>query len=257
MTSNAPSKSSAHQGMFLWAGIVGLSFPAVSLISEGLPPLLLTAIRFLIAAIAIAPLVMSKPDFRPGSAGLALYSFMGIALAGFFGTMFWAAPRMTALSMATLYVGTPMMAYLLGRAVGVEERAGSLLVILTAGAMGALGLTWAGADGRLVQLQFGAGEAAYLLGCIASASYPVLSKLGLSKQWLSPSAEVRTFWSLVIGSAWVGLFGADRRKPRRLARHDPARFIDRNLPRAILERDDVLAGAAGSAGTLTGCSDRI
>ncbi|MCT7376859.1 hypothetical protein [Chelativorans salis] len=39
--------------MLLWALIVGLSFPAVALMSEGLPPLFLTALRFAIAALAL------------------------------------------------------------------------------------------------------------------------------------------------------------------------------------------------------------
>lgn len=43
--------SRAHHGMPLWA-----------LMSEGLPPLLLTAIRFAIAALAILPLVWRSPD---------------------------------------------------------------------------------------------------------------------------------------------------------------------------------------------------
>jgi hypothetical protein len=35
----------AHYGMLLWVLIVGMSFPAVGMMSEGLPSLLLTAIR--------------------------------------------------------------------------------------------------------------------------------------------------------------------------------------------------------------------
>ena len=94
----------AHQGMLLWALIVGLSFPAVGLMSEGLPPLLLTAIRFVVAALAIWPLVWRTPRHWPSLPGLMLYTIMGLSLAGFFGTMFWAAHRTSALSMATLYV---------------------------------------------------------------------------------------------------------------------------------------------------------
>ena len=46
--------TTAHLGMLLWALFVGLSFPAVGLLSEGLPPLLLTAMRFVIAALVLA-----------------------------------------------------------------------------------------------------------------------------------------------------------------------------------------------------------
>ena len=71
----------AHHGMLVWAIIVGLSFPAVGLMSEGLPPLLLTAIRFVIAAMAIWPLVWRTPSHWPSLPGLALYAIMGLSLA--------------------------------------------------------------------------------------------------------------------------------------------------------------------------------
>ena len=207
----------AHQGMMVWALIVGLSFPAVGLISEGFPPLFLTAIRFAIAALAIWPLVWRNPDLWPSLPGLALYALMGLCLAGFFGTMFWAAHHTTALSMATLYVTVPLLAYCLGRGLGVEPRARQLLGILALGAAGALGLAWAEASAQGGEMQFGIGEAAFFIGCLASALYPVLSKWGLDRGWLSPSAALRTFWSLLAGSVLVGLLGLAWEVPQALA----------------------------------------
>jgi drug/metabolite transporter (DMT)-like permease len=193
--------------MLLWAIIVGSSFPIVGMMSEGLPPLLLTAIRFVIATLAMLPLVWRKSDRWPSLPGLVLYGFMGLSLAGFFGAMFWAAHRTTALSMATLYVSVPLLAYFLGRAFGVERRASQLLGILILGAMGALGLAWAESGGQTAKLQFGLAEAVFFVGCLASALYPVLSKWGLNNGWLSLSAELRTFWSLLTGSLLVALAG--------------------------------------------------
>ncbi len=106
-----------------------------------------------IAALAIAPLLSHKPGLWPSLPGLALYAFMGLTLVGFFGTMFWAAHRITALSMSTPYVGTPMLAYFLGRAMSVEKRAGGLLAILTLGAFGALDLAWAGNTSDITPLK--------------------------------------------------------------------------------------------------------
>ncbi len=206
----------AHHGMLLWALIVGMSFPAVGLMSEGLPPLSLTAIRFAIAALAIWPLLWRKPGRWPSLHGLALYAVMGLSLAGFFCAMFWAAHRTSALSMATLYVSVPLLAYYLGRLFGAEQRAGQLLGILILGAVGALGLAWAEAGGQLGELQFGIAEAAFFVGCLASALYPVLSKFGLNKGWLSQRAEVRTFWSLLMGSVLVGLLGVIQEAPEQL-----------------------------------------
>ena len=143
---------------------------------------------------------------------------MGLSLAGFFGTMFWAAHRSTALSMATIYVSVPLLAYFLGRLIGVERRAGSLMALLALGAAGALGLALAQAGGQLDALQFGSGEIAFLIGCFASASYPVLSKWGLQRGWLSEQAAFRSFWSLLAGSVLVAVLGFISESPQQLLR---------------------------------------
>ena len=206
-----------HLGMLLWALIVGLSFPAVRLMSEGLPPLLLTALRFAIATLALWLAVRREPDRWPGLKGLALYALMGLCLAGFFGAMFWAAHRATALSMAALFVSVPLLAYGMGRALGVEPRAGGLLAILALGAAGALGLALAETGASSGALRFGAGEAVFFLGCVATALYPVLSKWGLNRGWLSPRAALRTFWSLLTGGLLIGAAGLVWETPQALA----------------------------------------
>lgn len=203
--------------MLLWAVIVGLSFPAVGLLTEGLPPLLLTALRFAIAALALWPLLRNRPGRWPGFRGLLLYGVMGLSLAGFFGAMFWSAHHTTALAMATLYVSVPVLAYGLGRLAGVERARGRLLLILLLGASGALALGWVehqgqGDDG----LQLGPGEAWFALGCIASALYTVLSKWGLEHGWLSADAMPRAFWSLAMGGVLIAGLGLWLEAPEQL-----------------------------------------
>jgi len=192
--------------MLLWALLVGLSFPAVGLMSE-LPPFLLTALRFAIACAGLWWLARRSADFWPTWRVLPLYALMGLCLAGFFGVMFWAAHRTTALSMATLYVTVPLMAYLLGLGFRVERVEKQLPVILAVGACGALALAFAEAQGHGEGMQLGAGEAAFFLGCMSTALYPVLSKWGLARGWLPGSASVRTFWSLALGGLIIGLVG--------------------------------------------------
>ncbi len=197
----------AHGGMFVWTLIVGLSFPAVGLLSEGLPPLFLTAIRFAIAATAFAPLIWRGPDGWPSPPGFFLYAVMGLCLAGFFGAMFSAAHQVSALSMATLYVSVPLLAYAFGRMIGVESADMALLASLFLGAAGALALAWAGSEGTSQGMAFGLAEGLFFLGCAASALYPVLSKWGLKRGWLSGRAAIRTFWSLIAGGLLIGLLG--------------------------------------------------
>lgn len=207
MAERQRSHSRAHLGMLFWALLVGLSFPAVGLLSEGLPPLLLTAIRFSIAALALSPLLLRHGELWPGRPGLVLYALMGLSLAGFFGTMFWAAHRVSALSMSTLFVSVPLLAYCLGRGLGVEQPAGRLLAILALGAAGAMALAWAENGGAFSGLKLGFGELAFFFGCVASALYPVLSKWGLQRGWLAEQAGLRTFWSLLVGAALIGTLG--------------------------------------------------
>ena len=214
----AKRRTRAHLGMLLWALFVGLSFPAVGLMSEGLPPLLLTAIRFSIAALALLPLLWRNDERWPSLPGLLLYAFMGLSLAGFFGTMFWAAHRISALSMATLFVSVPLLAYCIGRGLGVERPEGRLLAILALGAVGALGLALAENNGDFEELKFGFGELAFFFGCIASALYPVLSKWGLQRGVLAQQAGLRTFWSLLAGAVLIGMLGLMFEEPAGLAR---------------------------------------
>ncbi|APE32537.1 EamA family transporter [Halomonas aestuarii] len=192
--------------MLLWAVLVGLSFPAVGAMSE-LPPLSLTSLRFLIACAGLWWLVRRAPAFLPDGRALPLYALMGLCLAGFFGAMFWAAHHATALSMATLFVTVPLLAFLMGLLFGVERLAWRLPAILALGAAGALGLAIAESLAQGGRLRLGIGEAVFFLGCLATALYPVLSKWGLATGRLPESAAVRTFWSLGLGAVLVGLAG--------------------------------------------------
>lgn len=217
--------TAAHLGMLLWALFVGLSFPAVGLLSEGLPPLLLTSMRFSVAALVLAPLAWRQSTGWPGWRTALLYAAMGLCLAGFFGTMFWAAHRVSALSMATLFVSVPLLAYCLGRGLGVEQPAGRLLAILGLGAAGALALAWAENGGDFAGMQLGLGELGFFLGCVASALYPVLSKWGLAHGRLPGQAALRTFWSLLLGAVLIGLAGLLREQPGALLRMTPSDLL--------------------------------
>lgn len=209
-----------HAGMLLWALLVGLSFPIVGWLSA-LPPLLLTALRFAIACAGLWWLARRDANFWPEWRALLLYAAMGLCLAGFFSSMFWAAHHATALSMATLYVTVPLLAYAMGLGVGLERRAWRMPAVLLMGACGALLLALAEAVVQGGRMQFGRGEAVFFLGCVASALYPVISKWGLSSGRLSSSAAVRTFWSLAMGGVLVGALGLALEPIGALARMGP------------------------------------
>jgi hypothetical protein len=66
--------------------------------------MLLTAIRFAIAVLALGPLVLRERDHLPSLPGLTLYATMGLCLAAFFGPRSASAPYPWRRSMsASLY----------------------------------------------------------------------------------------------------------------------------------------------------------
>lgn len=207
----------AHGGMLLWALLVGLSFPSVGLLGHDLPPLWLTALRFTIAALAFLPFLGGRIDW-PKARGGWLYLAMGASLGAFFAIMFWAAHRVSSLSMAVLFISVPLLAYGLGRSFRVERPAPALLGCLLLGALGALGLAWAESRESGQALQPGRGELLFFVGCLCSALYPVLSKWGLERGWLHARAIPRAFWSLCLGALASAMLGAFLETPGDLLR---------------------------------------
>jgi len=216
---------SAHLSLMLWAVIVGLSFPAVSMLTDGLPPILLTALRFAFAIMFLAPFMYKKTNIMPSRKGFVLYILMALCLTVFFSGMFWAANIASSLSMATLYVSVPLLAYMLGRIFSVEKTDVKMLLTLVIGAFGALLLAFVDSGRKYGSVHFGMGEAVFFIGCIASALYPVLTKLGLKKGVLSESSLIRTFWSLFLGSILMLIFGVFLESPTSLLRMNLTDFI--------------------------------
>ncbi|HLS69834.1 MAG TPA: DMT family transporter [Kiloniellales bacterium] len=229
MTSIQKETTSAHLGMLLWAVIVGLSFPVVGFITEGLPPLLLTALRFLLAGAAILPMLLRQREALPDLRALSFYGVLGLCLACFFGAMFWAADHSSALSMSVLYISVPLLAYGLGLLLRVETPALALPALLALGALGGLFMAFAEASQDLhkgfLGLAFGKGEAVFFAGCLGSALYPVLSKWGLLRGWISSSALQRTFWSLIMGTLLIALLGVLLERPSRLLAMQPLDWL--------------------------------
>lgn len=208
--------ANAHLGLLLRAAILGVSFNAVDQTSTGLPPLLLTALRFAIAAMALLPFLKRGEGRHPPRRAVLLYAMLGACQAGFFGAMFWSAHRTSPLMMASLYAGVPLLTYGLGLAAGVEKRSLALPAILSLGAAGALCLAFAQAHHRSAEVHAGAADSVFVAGCIALSLYAVLTRWGLNTRLLPTDAIARTLWSLLAGGVLVGLVGLVAEEPQAL-----------------------------------------
>lgn len=196
----------AHAGLLLRSLVVGLSFPIITLLSPGLPLNFVTALRFLVALIALLPFIPKDAEvLKLGLPALGLYWLMGMCLAAFFGTMFWVAPQVSPVSMASLFVCVPLFTFLLSAVFRVERVNLQKLGLLLIGGLGAqlLVRVEAGSSG----FYLGAEELTYLLGCGGMALYPVLSKWGLKRGWLVKNATVRSAWGLLTASISMAVLG--------------------------------------------------
>ena len=209
--------SSAHAGMLLRTLIVGVSFPLVTFLPGDLPLNLLTALRFLIALIAMLPFLPQGGDiWRPGLIGHALYWLMGACLAGFFCTQFWVAQSVSSVSMASLFVSAPLFTFCLAWIFGLERIEFRLLSLLLSGATGALLLVRA--EAAAGEFRIGGEEIAYLSGCVALALHPVLSNWGLRRGWLAEDAAARSAWSLLTATVLMTILGLALESPAGLLR---------------------------------------
>jgi drug/metabolite transporter (DMT)-like permease len=200
--------------------LIGLSFNAVVLMGKGLPPLLLTSLRFFIAAAALLPPVLFAHRGLPSRSEMIIYGTLGLCQAIFFGGMFWAAHGTSAVTLTVVYVSVPFLTYCLAIPFGVERRSIPMLGVLATGAFGALGLAWAENSirqhGSVTLLKLGVGIGVFFAGCIGMAFYAVISKWGIARHRLPGGAVPRTFWSLATAGVLAGVFGLLTEQPAAL-----------------------------------------
>lgn len=197
----------AHGLMLLATVLIATSFPVGAAITHGLDSVVLTLLRFSLAALVFAPIVAWRYGLPwPGWRDLARYSVISACLVGFFWGMFAALRFTSVLNTATIFTLTPAITAAVS-AVLLRERLGrAARVALPVGMVGALWVIFRGDMGALLAMDLGQGDAIFLAACIAMGCYSPLLKLLHRGE---PMARV-TFWTLVTGAGWLFLLSAGR-----------------------------------------------
>lgn len=204
--SNHPALRS-HLFMLIATILVATSFPVGAAITDGLDSLVLTFLRFALAALLLAPIVAWRYGLAlPGLRDLARYGVLSGFLVAFFWGMFAALRHTSALNTATIFALTPAVtaassALLLG-----SRLTGPARLALPLGLFGAVWVIFRGDLSALLSLDLGIGDAIFLTGTIALGIYGTLVKFLHRGE---PMARM-TFWTLVTGSLWLLVLSAPR-----------------------------------------------
>ena len=190
----------AHALAFLMTVIIATSFPLGEHITHGLDPAVLMCIRFVLAALLMAPIVAWREGLSlPPARAFVRYFALGAPLAFFFWCMFEALRYTGSLNTSALFTFVPGLSALFG-AMLVGERLGShRLVALFLGMIGAVWIVFRGDPVRLIALEVTIGDGIFLAGCFGFGIYgPLIKRLHRGEPVL-----VQTFWTLVAAALWL------------------------------------------------------
>ena len=167
----------AHALMLLATVLVATSFPVGAAITHGLDSVVLTFLRFALAALLFGPIVAWRYDLPlPGWRNLVRYAVISAFLVSFFWGMFAALRHTSALNTGTIFTFTPAIAaavsyFLLRDRLGTAAR-----LALPVGFVGAIWVIFRGDPDALLALELGRGDGIFLGACFAMGCYMPMVK---------------------------------------------------------------------------------
>ncbi|PJE29070.1 DMT family transporter [Pseudooceanicola antarcticus] len=187
--------------MLAFSGLVAGSFPLGSMASQHVDPAALTALRLLLAAVAVGSIAlmrtgMSAAQFRAPWRYLLLGGLFG----AYFVLMFEGLKTTRPVSSAAMFTLVPLMSAGFGWLLLRQITTARIALALSIGAAGALWVVFDGDPQALLAFEIGPGEKIYFFGCVAHAIYtPLVPRLNRGEPTL-----VFTFGTLLAGALVVG-----------------------------------------------------
>lgn len=163
--------------MFAFSGLVAFSFTFGHLVADEIAPEVLTAWRFVIAAVVMGLIgAVQRYDFARLRRFAPVFLVIGGAMACYFITMFVALRHTSALNTSVVFTLTPMMAALIGWAVLRQPVGARIMAALAVGCVGALWVIFRGDPARALGFDIGYGERVFFAGALAHAAVPALTR---------------------------------------------------------------------------------
>ncbi len=193
----------AHGALLVYAFLVSTSFTVGAAITHDLDPLVLTFLRFLVAAAVFGiGLALSGRWQWPGLGGLLRYAAIALTMVLFFVLMFEALRWTDTLSTGAIFTLVPLMAagiaFLL---VGQRCPSGQLGCLLLGG-LGAVWVLFEGSLDRLLALDLGYGDILFFFSAVSFSAYaPAIKRLHRGEP-----VVVMTFWVLAAGAGLLAIY---------------------------------------------------
>ena len=199
-----PTKSvaSGHMAMLMFSLLVSGSFVLGSIIANLISPDLVTFLRFLIAFIAIAILILYQSKFcflKYLSIGRSL--ILGALISIYFITMFEGLKTASSTSMAVVFTLTPLLAGFFDLIFSNRVMSKKVWITVVVAAIGALWIIFDGNIQNFINFKVGYGEKLFFIGCICHALYAAL----IPRFNNDEPAIVQTFGTLISGIIILGL----------------------------------------------------
>ncbi|WP_186373031.1 DMT family transporter [Yersinia frederiksenii] len=180
--------------MLGFTALLGGSFIASETISNTLPPMVITWLRYTIASLFFIVLLVSQGLLKfPHYRDLVRYTLISLPPLLYFACMIFSLQTTSALNSSALYTTVPLMSMIMSMVLLNSKSTRSVLAALLIGIFGALLIIFKGDLSQLLQLSLIPSDYLFLFGCLGMALNPILVK----KLHRGEQALVLTGWSLI------------------------------------------------------------
>lgn len=166
----------AHAAMVLFAMAISVSFTLGDLAAPHIEPSVLTALRFLTAAVILSVFSFQRIDPEACKSPWR-YLIVGGLIAGYFILMFEALRLTDPVSTSAVFTLTPIMSAVFGYLLLRQVTGALTAAALFLAALGAIWLIFRGNIIAIIGLRFGAGEQLFFVGCAMHALYTPVGRL--------------------------------------------------------------------------------
>ena len=189
--------------MLAFSLLVSLSFSLGHLIANPIAPAALMTLRFALASLVMIGVArVFGVAIAPVFARFWRFLLIGGCMAVYFITMFEALRLTTAVSTATMFTLSPLLAAGFGYLLLSQRTSLATFTALSIGALGAVWVIFRADLGALLRFEIGRGEAIFAIGAVAHGAVPVLSRKLLGDVTPLQAALGTTVGALIVSGAY-------------------------------------------------------